>query len=458
MIRKALGDDFKVESANDYGAALQTFRKKRFEFTFIDVHLLDNVPGVEEQELSKEALKPFWKAFPSAHIIILTPRDQVRKAVSLVKAGAGDYLTYPIDASELKLVLESIAKTQHIESELLYLRERLTLLDLPEGARTNSPLMKHLLDDIASVALTRTTVLLTGETGTGKGVTARLIHHLSNRSDKPYVSVHSGAIPETLIESELFGHEKGSFTGAVRRKLGKFEIAHTGTLFLDEISTISEAVQIKLLQALQEKIINRVGGVGDIEVDVRIVAATNVDLRKLTEEGVFRKDLFYRLNVFPIKLPPLRERLEDIPLLTDSFISTLNRNYNKDINGIDNDVLDAFTSYPWPGNIRELENIIERAYIIEKGKILTAGSFPAEIFAYPISENQSGTDRTPTLAEVKRRALDSVEKQFLHHALTANKGRIDKTAQTAGITTRQLHNLMRKYNLIKERYKVNSDN
>jgi DNA-binding NtrC family response regulator len=257
-----------------------------------------------------------------------------------------------------------------------------------------------------------------------------------------------------LIESELFGHEKGSFTGAVRRKLGKFEIAKGGTIFLDEVGTITPPAQVTFLQVLQEGIFQRVGGEETIEANVRVIAASNADLKKMCDEGCFRRDLYYRLNVFPIEIPPLRERGSDIPQLVEIFLKRLNRFNNKAIHDVDPRVVEALIHYPWPGNIRELENVIERAYILERTSSLGPDSFPADLFdASPSSVDFSGGDILP-LAEVRRQGVEELEKRYLMDLLAKNKGRINDSAGLAGITTRQLHKLMTKYGIRKEDFKA----
>jgi transcriptional regulator with GAF, ATPase, and Fis domain len=313
--------------------------------------------------------------------------------------------------------------------------------------------MKAVFDKVRSVAPTRTTVILYGETGTGKGIISKLIHRHSHRRNKQFISVHCGAIPDTLLESELFGHEKGAFTGAVKRKLGKFEIAHGGTIFLDEVGTISPAAQIKLLQVLQDRTFQRVGGEEVLETNVRIIAATNADLKSMAEGGGFRKDLYYRLNVFPIEIPPLSERKEDITLLVASFLKDLNALYGKEIYGVQPVVMEAFQQYNWPGNIRELENLIERAYILERTHILTMNSFPGELFVNIMPSARISLTPSQTLAEVRRRAIEKIEKHYLEELLSLNKGRINRSAQQAGISTRQLHKLLSRYGIRKEVYK-----
>jgi transcriptional regulator with GAF, ATPase, and Fis domain len=313
--------------------------------------------------------------------------------------------------------------------------------------------MKKLYEKIQAVAPTKSTVLLIGETGTGKNLLAKLIHRRSNRRDNQFISVHCGAIPETLLESELFGHEKGSFTGAIKRKLGKFEIARGGTIFLDEIGTITLSAQIKLLQVLQDGIFHRIGGEEEINADVRVIAATNVDIKAMCEEGSFRKDLYYRLNVFPIEIPPLRERVEDIPNLANGFLKKMNSVNLKNINDIAQEILEALQKYSWPGNIRELENIIERAYILETSSMLTRDSFPSEILDSDLPDIIPSVEAGLTLAQTRRRGIDNIERAYLKELLSRNKGRIKESAETAGITTRQLHKLMVKYGIRKEEFK-----
>ncbi|OIP90973.1 MAG: hypothetical protein AUK26_08195 [Syntrophaceae bacterium CG2_30_58_14] len=269
-----------------------------------------------------------------------------------------------------------------------------------------------------------------------------------------FIGIHCGAIPDTLLESELFGHERGAFTGAVRRKLGKFELANRGTIFLDEIGTITPSAQIKLLQVLQDRTFQRVGGETVIETDVRIIAASNQDLGQMVEKGLFRNDLYYRLNVFPIEIPPLRERREDIPQLTEIFLRQMNRFNHRGIHYVHPQVMEAFQRYPWPGNIRELENLVERACILETSSILTQTSFPAELFTKAPSALSAPTGRTGlTLAEARARAVAEVEKSYLQELLARTGGRINRTAESAGVTVRQISKLMRKNNIRKETFR-----
>jgi transcriptional regulator with GAF, ATPase, and Fis domain len=256
------------------------------------------------------------------------------------------------------------------------------------------------------------------------------------------------------LESELFGHEKGAFTGAVRRKLGKFEIASGGTIFLDEIGTITPSAQIKLLQVLQDGTFQRVGGEETISADVRVICATNTDLKQMCEEGQFRKDLYYRINVFPIEVPPLRTRVEDIPHLCDVFLKEMNRFNTKEIHDVDPRVMETFKRYPWPGNIRELENLMERAYILETSSLLTPEGFPSELFESDMALATLAVDSSQTLAEVRRKGIEDIERNYLKELLAQNKGKVKESAEAAGITTRQLHKLMSKYGIRKEDFRT----
>ncbi|MBP7294866.1 MAG: sigma-54-dependent Fis family transcriptional regulator [Acidobacteria bacterium] len=452
-ITECLRAEYKVEVHPNKEACLDAQRKKRYEFILIDLLLLRDGRPVNGYFDYKAVLQPFWQAYPMSELIVMSQPAMIRDAVMAVKQGASNYITYPIHPDELRYVKESLQEALKIHYELQYLRDSFWQEDSLELIRTNSPVMKEVFGKVRAVSTTKTTVLLTGETGTGKGVVAKLIHQHSTRRDNQFIAIHCGAIPDTLLESELFGHEKGAFTGAIRRKLGKFEISQGGTIFLDEISTISPSMQIKLLQILQDRTFQRVGGEDVIEVDVRILAATNEDLGKMCDDGSFRRDLYYRLNVFPIELPPLRTRLEDIPVLTEVFLDRLNRHHLKDIVGIHPLVMEAFTRYTWPGNIRELENLVERAYILETSSMLTPESFPSELFASGDSGTRIEMDTSLTLAEIRHRTVESVERRYLKEMLTLHRGKIAETAKATGISVRQLHKLMARYGIRKEDFK-----
>jgi DNA-binding NtrC family response regulator len=449
-IQACFRQGYRVDKAASKDAALEMLRKKRSDFIFIDIGIFRESVAINGY---KVALEPFWHLYPTIQIIVMSPPEMIREAVMAVKAGASNYLTYPINPDEVKYVTESLHDSLLAQSELDHLRDQFWQSDSLEFIQTRSQIMKELFDKVRSVATTKSTVLLIGETGTGKGELAKLIHRHSNRRDNQFINVHCGAIPETLLESELFGHEKGSFTGAIRRKLGKFEIAHGGTIFLDEIGTITPSAQIKLLQVLQDRTFQRVGGEAAIEVDVRIIAATNTDLKKMCDTGQFRKDLYYRLNVFPIEVPPLRDRIEDIPHLVEVFLENMNRFNSKEIHHLHPQVLEAFKSYSWPGNIRELENLMERAYILESSAVLTPESFPSDLFESKVPLVRILTDAHLTLAEVRNKGVEDIERHYLKGILTYKKGKINDSAREAGITTRQLHKLLKKYGILKEDYK-----
>jgi DNA-binding NtrC family response regulator len=450
VLRRTLDPGAQVEHSKSKDGALNMLKEARYDIVLIDVEILG---GAVPANGYRAALQQFRQAYPAVEVIVISSQKMVREAVKAVKAGAADYLTCPIDPVEVKYVIESLQETVLMRSELDYLKDQFWQSDSLKIIQTKSPAMQKVFDKIRSVAPTKSTVLLTGETGTGKGVIASLIHQHSNRRDAKFVSVHCGAIPDTLLESELFGHEKGAFTGADRRRMGKFEISKGGTIFLDEIGTITPAAQIKLLQILQDGTFQRVGGEEALRADVRVLAASNMDLKKMCDNGEFRKDLYFRLNVFPVEIPPLRERREDIPHIVEVIIGRLNRFHQKEIHNVHPNVMEAFLNYPWPGNIRELENLIERAYIIESSSLLTPEGFPLEFFALESPAARMDLDVSHTLAEIRRRALEEVEKRYLKELLASKKGKIRESAEVAGITTRQLHKLLTKYGIKKEDFK-----
>jgi DNA-binding NtrC family response regulator len=456
-IKECFRSEYKVDVVTSKEFCLNLFRKRRYEFLFIDVELLQfGSASVNGRVDYNDSLKPFWHVYPNAEIIIMSSQENIREAVMAVKAGASNYITYPVDMDELRFVTESTYESTIMQSELNYLRDKFWQIDSLEVVTTNSPEMRKVFGRIRSVATTKTTVLLTGETGTGKGLLAKLIHRHSNRAKDQFITVHCGAIPDTLLESELFGHEKGAFTGADRRKLGKFEIAQGGTIFLDEIGTMTPSAQIKFLDVLQDKTFQRVGGETSIKADVRIIAATNIDLKQLVADGKFRKDLYYRLNVFPVDIPPLRKRTGDIPHLAGVFLRNLNEAYSKEINNIHPYVLEAFDQYSWPGNIRELENLVERAYILENSSVLRPDSFPGEFFLPDISNPKLSPHSLPSLSVARRQNIEATERNYLKKLLAIYKGQIQKSADAAGVSTRQLHKLLTRYGIRKEDFKTPS--
>lgn len=445
------GSDVQITRAENDTQAISMLQNRRYEYLFLDISIFSTAD--KNGTSYRNYVQSFISLYPALEIIIITPVERIREAVNAVKEGASDYTLFPIKPDDVNYVLRNVKESLIVKSELDYLRDRLRETDIQQTMRTANAKMKAVYDKLKSVAPTNSTVLISGETGTGKGVIARLIHRHSNRKDAQFISVHCGAIPDTLLESELFGHEKGAFTSAVKRKLGKFEIADHGTIFLDEIGTITPAAQIKLLQVLQDGIFQRVGGEITIHTDVRIIAATNMDLKRMCDEGQFRKDLYYRLNVFPIDVPLLMDRTEDIPHLAMMFLDRMNRINTKAIKGISPVVMEALMHYPWPGNIRELENLIERAYILETGSVLQPDSFPGEIFEYSPTDIELSRDHAGSLAYVRKKGIEEIEKNYLMDLLNETMGRIKQAAEIAGISTRQIHKLLTKYNIHKEDYK-----
>lgn len=453
-LKHCLAKGIQTDTARNYSECMTLFSGCRYDFSFIDLRLFNGNADLKHTNTYRDCLEPFYRVFPAADLIIMSPPDRIRDAVYLVKAGASDYLTYPVNPSEISFITERVYERNKEKVELDYLRTAISDSRFLVMENSRSPLMREVYKKIKSVAVTQTTVLLHGETGTGKTMIAGLIHHFSSRKNRQFINVHCGAMPDSLIESELFGHEKGAFTGAVKRKMGKFEIADQGTIFLDEIGTISPTVQIKLLKVMQDKTFQKVGGETDIHSDVRIIAATNDDLASMVKKGEFRKDLFYRFSVFPIEIPPLRHRIEDMPILSQSILDKLNTQYQKKIDAIHPQVMEAFMVYTWPGNIRELENLIERAYILEGTGTLMPESFPVELFK---NKNAAMVQLPLTIslpiAEVRKKAISNIERQYLEELLTAYNGKVNLSAEQAGITPRQLHKLLKKYNLSKNNFK-----
>ncbi len=453
LISRVLGDAFTVRHAPDLVTAEALHAQSPFDMIMADIFVLENHHASGTFQFSEH---PFVAANPFVQFVVLCDKNNLTTALAAVKDGAAGYLLSPVRKRDVKLVLQSVTQALSRDFELDYLRDHFWKTEWLDVIQSKNPCMKKVYESIKSVAPTIATVLLLGDTGTGKGMTARLIHWHSQRFDKPFIEVHCGAIPDTLIESELFGHEKGAFTGADRRKPGKFEMAGGGTIFLDEIGTITPAAQIKLLQVLQDGIFNRIGGDISLHSDVRIIAATNADIFELVKTGHFRKDLYYRLNIFPIAIPPLQERREDLPYLADLFVKNLNIKYKKNISGIHPLVMEKFTRYDWPGNIRELENIIERAYILEQSSQLMPQSFPLETMPDCDSPAQED-DADTTLAKARQQAVDRFEQSYLTVLLGQVQGRIDKAADRAGITPRQLNRLLKRHHLNKNDFKPRKD-
>jgi DNA-binding NtrC family response regulator len=379
VVRDSLGkwfeeEGYNVDTASTAREALLKLPAEHWDLALVDIKM----PGMDGLELQRK----IHDVDPETIIVIMTGYASVETAVQALKDGAYDYITKPFDPDDLAHVIRRALEHRQVKQENVRLRESLEEIQGVDLVGQSEPMAK-VKELIHTVAPTDTTVLITGESGTGKELVAQAIHNLSSRRFMPMVVIHCGALTETLLESELFGHEKGAFTGAQYRKKGKFEVAEGGTIFLDEISDISLKTQTDLLRVLQEKEITRVGGTQTLKVDFRAVAATNKDLEARVKEGTFRPDLFYRLNVFGIRVPPLRERKADIPLLADHFLRKYAQAMNRRFTSISRPALDLLMSYDWPGNVRELENAIERAMVIGRGPEIQASDFPLQHASAP---------------------------------------------------------------------------
>ncbi len=453
QFRAVAGDILEIEIVEN----LSLKSDKDFDFIFINSSFFHFQKYKLDENHVQSVLSHLWMDFPGSKIFVFSKKELIRDLATIVRMGASDYITLPLLRDEVILMTEEIRKVVLSDNSNDYLKGHFWNDSSKFQMTTKNLRMKEVYSRVRQVSDKMAHVLLTGETGVGKSLIARLIHDHSKRKGKTFVSVHCGAIPDNLIESELFGHEKGSFTGAIKRKLGKFEIANNGTIFLDEIGTLTESAQIKLLNVIQDSLFQRVGGEEDVQVDVRIIAATNSDLLDLVKKGHFREDLYYRINVFPLEIPPLREREEDIPHFFDYFFEKYNQLYGCEIKGCSREVLSAVRSYRWPGNIRELENLVERACILEKSNQLELQSFP--VLASKIQKNhklpQEKMETLP-LSEARQIVVDSFEKEYFENLLKENLGKVNKVSKAAGLGLRQTHKLLAKHSLQSEQYRKKS--
>lgn len=420
-----LEDGFAVETAEDGNAALQRMHSGPYDIVIIDLKM----PGMDGITLERR-IREIDK---DAAIIILTAFASVETAVEALKLGAFDYVTKPVDPDELSNTVRNALKQRELESENVRLKAKVSELTLPSPIIGDSPRMRRVLDMIATVAGTDANVVIRGESGTGKELIARAIHVQSDRRFFPIVAVNCGSIPETLLESELFGHEKGAFTGAQYRRKGKIELAHGGTLFLDEIGDIPTKMQIDLLRVLETHRFHRLGGNQEITSDFRLVCATNRDLEALIAEGSFREDLYYRINVFVIDLPPLRDRPEDIPALTHHFIEKYAHAMGRPIKDVSPEVEAMLVSYSWPGNVRELENAVERAMVVGREPSLQPDDLPLQLI------RTEGEPEGVTLAALERRHIERI--------LREEEGNITRAAAVLGIDRGTLYNKLRRYGI-----------
>ena len=429
----ALAPDFEVFQAQDKQTALGLVREQRPNLVALDVSL---TPGSIDGREGLELLPTILNLEPRAKVIMITANDEKKNMLEAVSQGAYDYYIKPINIEEIKVIFKRALYIQELEQENEKLVNALQRKDEFNEMIGSCVKMQEVFSIIRRVSPTDVTVLINGESGTGKELVARAIHNSSLRRDNPMVVINCGAIPENLLESELFGHEKGAFTDAYSKKIGKFELANKGTIFLDEIGELSPSLQVKLLRFLQERMIERVGGNEKIELDVRIIAATNSDLKQKMREGSFREDLYYRLSVVSLSLPSLRERGSDIQLLANFYLHKFARESGKNLKGFSKEAINAINGYSWPGNVRELENKIKRAVILSSNHLITALDLGLEI-------------RVNNQSMLLKDALKQLEIDFIKEALKKSKGNISSAAREIGISRVSFYDLMKKHGIRK---------
>lgn len=420
---------FLVSSASSGEEAFEMFEEKEYDVVFSDIKMKE-MDGLELLQRLREQRT-------DQLVVMITAYGTIESAVKAMKLGAYDYLTKPISPDSIELLMRKVTELVHLRAENKRLRSDLAARY--QNIVGKSPKMKEVYDLIETTADARSTVLITGESGTGKELVARAVHYASCRREKPFVTLNCAALPENLVEAELFGYEKGAFTGAVRQHKGRFEMANNGTLLLDEISEMPINLQSKLLRVLQERVFERVGSSLPIEVDVRIIATSNRNLKEEIRQKRFREDLFYRLNVINIHLVPLRDRLEDIPLLVNHFIQKYNEENHKEVEGVEDSVLHLFMKYHWPGNVRELENYIERAVVTNSAKILKISDFPGDLAMGKLADKIPQFGAGMTLAEG--------EKFLILKTLERFDGNKTKAAEALNITPRTIRNKLAEYNI-----------
>ena len=431
-------EGFQVATASDGLEAAAAVRDRPFEVVIADV----NLPKLDGVSLLRE----IRRGDSATAVVLVTGFGTVEAAVSAMREGAFDFLAKPLVDDVVLLTVRRAIESRQLRRENETLRARLRM---PAGADRivgSDPRMQRILETIEAVAPTRATVLMTGESGTGKTVLAREVHRRSPRWSKAFVEVNCGALPETLLESELFGHTRGSFTGAVKDRPGKFEAAEAGSIFLDEIATASAALQVKLLRVLQDRVVERIGEARPRRVDVRVLLATNRDLGEEVRAGRFREDLFYRIQVVTIDVPPLRERPGDIPILAEGFLERFSEENERKVRGFTREAMEALIRHTWPGNVRELENVMERAVVLCRGRSIGVEDLPASLTSGGAPVEEAGSEVLPLKV-----ALEGPERRLIENALTRNGGNRQKTAAMLGVNRTTLFNKMRKYGLLHRR-------
>lgn len=421
LYKNILKDNYNVKTCSSGKKALKLIQDEHYDLLILDV-LMPEMNGID-------VLKEVRKLDLGLDVIMVTASKDIRPAVDSLKLGAYDYIIKPFEVEDLLSTIKKAIERRSILKENLYLKQALDERASLGKLLGKSKQIKRIYDIIESVSDSDSTVLITGESGTGKEIVAETLHNKSKRASRPYVIVNCAAIPDNLLESELFGHEKGSFTGALERHLGKFELADGGTIFLDEIGEMPLSMQAKLLRVVQECCITRVGGERSIPVDVRIVAATNVDITNAISSKKFREDLYYRLNVIPIHMPPLRERIEDLPIFINHFIDKYNKELNKNIKNISNEAMNILLNYQWPGNVRELENLVERIITLSKNGTIEAVQIPNDLIkGYSVSEGSFKLEE-----ESLAKAVSAFEKKIIIEALTHSGWNQTNAAKNLGI-------------------------
>ena len=442
-LRMIFKNDYQVLTAQTSRQALDLLENE-----FVDLVILDiTMPDINGMEV----LKTIKEKVADVAVVMVTATKNIKTVVEAMKLGASDYVVKPFDVEEIRVVVQKTLRETRLSRELAYLRQEISKDYKFDQLIGTSPLIREVFETVLRVAPSKSTVLITGESGTGKELVARSIHYHSTRAKNPFIAVHCPNLPETILESELFGHRKGSFTNAVESKPGKFELAHTGTVFLDEISEMSPTVQAKILRVLEEHEFERVGGTRTIKVDVRLIATTNKDLKTAVSQGIFREDLFYRINVVPINLPPLRERKEDVPLLAEYFFQKLKEELNSKVKGLSPEAVDFLAAYEWPGNVRELKNVIERVLSLhgENDSILPS-HLPNEISG--LTEQKITAAPIPIGSASFQKAVADFEKSLIKAALAKSQGSQVKAAELLGTTRRILKYRMDKLGIKQEAF------